>query len=263
MDVHTRQLGIGVHVNLELREEDHGLGRKTEGNDTGDGAGGAGGARLGRKDDSVEVSETGQDELDEGVEEVIHALATQIDLDTDGDTRSDPPSNCLLALDNLYTLDSVVSSTFVRFTRERTEGHEWGEELALALQRLLDERVELDLLEADDVVRGTRRRGFLAQLASANWRVMPELAVRVLRVELETDLAGLLMSTSGLVLVGHVHKVIAEGVVVVFLEPVLGEFAGDDVDVGGGQPGFGVFAEVLGYARGAAEALEGPGHSWD
>lgn len=79
--------------------------------------------------------------------------------------------------------------------------------------------------------------------------------VWVVRIEGEPDLARR-WAYAGFVFVGHVHEVVAEGVVIVVLESARCELSGDEVDMGLGETCASAFTQMFNNSRRAPKTNE-------
>jgi hypothetical protein len=227
-EMHTRQLRVRVHIDLELGEEAHRRGRETERHDARDASGGLHVARTGGEDEAVEITEPGENELDEGAEELEHLGAGELDLGSDGCATTCPASDGLYGFDDLDTLAGMVTSSTFSLSRKCTEDHEWEEKVLPADERVLVVDVQHDLLELDHVLGSADRRGLFPNLGATDREITPVLRVRVLGVVLETDIA-LGGAGAGFMGVGQVHDVVLQGMVVVLFQPARVGIPDDEV----------------------------------
>ena len=119
--------------------------------------------------------------------------------------------------------------------------------------------MKLDSLQSDHVACLVRGRRFLAQLGTSDGRIVPQLRIRVLRVEFQSYLSGrLVLHVGRLVFVGEVQEIVSQCGVVVVLQPAWRELTGDEcLDVGLGKTSFGMSTQVAGDAWGGLEARYG------
>ena len=234
MDVHSVCLWVGLEVDLDLGEEAEGLWGETEGDDTGDTAGGLHVARGGGQHDAGELAQARQDKLGEGGDKVVHLGALELHLDAERKARADPAGDRLFSPDDLHASRGEAAATAVGLAGDGSKGGNGVEEDAAVVDGVLEHGVEDDPLERDNVVWGGGGRGLLAETVAADGGVEAVFGVGVSGVESEADVArgG---RWAGVVDVGHVYEVILEGGVVVVAETTWGGVAEGEVDVGDGE----------------------------
>lgn len=100
----TVHSGVGIGVGLNLREETHSGGSETKRYDTSQASRRTFGCRSRWKRNTREISQTGKDKVNEGLDEVVHGFTLEFDLDSDGHSLSELPRSCgLFGSDDLDT----------------------------------------------------------------------------------------------------------------------------------------------------------------